>query len=113
MADMQDFLTELLAPVSKTAPVRESATGAEGAGAAVVREAKADLRTRYRLNDTQAEFVIDRAVAAFVNDPYSDESFEAVVTREADAYADTLPEPLGREGSVRFFDALIEARGGQ
>jgi len=34
-------------------------------------------------------------------------------TREADAYAETLPEPLGREGAIQFFDALIEARGGR
>ncbi len=110
---MEDFLTELIAPIAKTATVRESAAGSEDAGAAVVREAKADLRTRYRLNDTQAQYVLDRAITAFVDDSFGCDTLEDAVTREANAYTETLPEPLGREGSVRFFDALVEARNGR
>ncbi len=62
MASMEDFLTELLAPVSKTAAVRESATDPEdAAGAAVIREARASLRARHRrLTDAQTTYVIDR-----------------------------------------------------
>ncbi len=109
----EDFMRDLLAPIAATAAVRESA-GPEGEGAAVIHEARASILKRHRrLTDAQATYVVDRSVNMFADDPYSDESFEAVVTREADAYADTLPEPLGREGSVRFFDALIAARGGQ
>jgi len=40
-------------------------------------------------------------------------TWEEVVACEASAYVETLPEPLGREGSVRFFDALVEARNGR
>jgi hypothetical protein len=116
MSNSTDFLRDLLAPIAATAAVREAAVGAdsEDEGAAIIREAHSSLIKRHpRLNGTMADFVIDRAVAAFVEDPYTDETFEAVVTRESDAYAETLPPPLGREGSIQFFDALIEARGGR
>jgi hypothetical protein len=106
MAQVEDFLTELFAPVSRTAPVRETA-GPEDAGAAVIREAKADLRTRYRLTETQAQYVVDRAV------PSIWERWEETVTREARAYIETLPEPLGPVGAVRFWDSLVDARGGR
>jgi len=114
MADMQDFLTELMAPITKTAIVRESVAGPEDDGAAIIREARTTIHARHRrLTDVQTEYVIDRAVNMLANDPYSNESFEAVVTRESDAFVETLPAPLGREGSVRFFDALVDARGGR
>ena len=109
----EDFMRDLLAPIAATAAVRESA-GPEDEGSAIIREAKASILKRHRrLTDAQATYVVDRSINTFGADPYSDESFEAVVTRESDAFVETLPEPLGREGSVRFFDALIEARGGQ
>ncbi len=109
----EDFMRDLLAPIAATVAVRESA-GPEDEGVAIIREAKASILKRHRrLTDAQATYVVDRSINIFADDPYSDESFEAVVTRESDAFVDTLPEPLGRAGSVRFFDALIEARGGQ
>jgi len=74
---------------------------------------RASLIKRHpRLNGTMADYVLNRAVNQFMEDPYTDETFEAVVTRESDAYVETLP-PLGREGAIQFFDALIEARGGR
>lgn len=108
----EDFMRDLLAPIAATSAVRETA-GPEDEGTAAVREAKANLRTRYRLSDTQAEFVLDRAINAFVDDSYGCDTLEDAVTREANAYIETLPEPLGREGSIRFFDALAQARGGR
>jgi len=108
----RDLSASLAQAAARAAAVRESA-GLEDEGAAAEREVKADLRTRYHLNDDQAGFVLKQAWRAFENDPYGCESFDAVVTREANAYADTLPEPLGREGSVRFFDALVDARNGR
>ncbi len=109
----EDFMRDLLAPIAATAAVRESA-GPEDEGSAIIREVKASILKRHRrLTDAQATYVVDHAINLFAEDPYSNESFEAVVTRESDAYADTLPEPLGREGSVRFFDALVEARNGR
>ena len=108
----RDLSASLAQAAARAAAVRESA-GLEDEGTAAEREVKADLRRRYRLNDDQARFVFKQAWRVFENDPYRWDTFEAVVTREADAYADTLPAPLGREGSVQFFDALIEARGGR
>lgn len=111
---MEDFLTELLAPLSKTSFVRASADGSADVGVAAIREARSAIRARHRrLTDAQIEFVLDRAINEFALDPYLDESLEAVVTRKADAYVETLPAPLGRAGAVRFWDALVEARGGQ
>ncbi len=109
----EDFMRDLLAPIAATAAVRESA-GPEDEGAAIIREAKASILKRHRrLTDAQATYVVDRSINIFAEDPYSDESFGVVVTRESDAFVDTLPEPLGREGSVQFFDALIDARNGR
>lgn len=114
MTTSEEFLRDLLAPIAHTAAVRETATGPDDEGSAILREARAAIITRHpRLNARAADFVIDRAVAAFVVDPCTDETFEAVVTREADAYVETLPPPLGPVGAIRFFDALIEARGGR
>jgi len=116
MIDQATFLRDLLAPIAATAAVREAAVGAdsEDEGAAIIREARASLIKRHpRLNGTMADYVLNRAVNQFMEDPYTDETFEAVVTRESDAYAETLPAPLGREGAIQFFDALIEARGGR
>lgn len=111
----QDFMTELLAPITRTAAVRETATGRDDdTGAAIIREARASLIKRHpRLNGTMADYVIDRAVTVFADDPDNAEGFEAVVTREADAYVETLPPVLGRAGAIQFFDALIDARGGR
>lgn len=33
--------------------------------------------------------------------------------READAFVETLPAPLGRDGSIRAFDSFIDARNGR
>jgi len=108
-----DFMTELFQPVVQAAAVRETA-GPEDEGSAIIREAKASILKRHRrLTDAQATYVLDHSINVFAADPYSDESFGAVVTRESDAFVETLPEPLGREGSVRFFDALVEARNGR
>jgi len=109
----EDLMRDLYAPIVASAAVRETAAP-EDEGSAVIREARASIRARHRrLTDAQATYVVDRSITMFAEDPYSDESFEAVVTRESDAFVDTLPPPVGREGSVRFFDALIEARGGR
>jgi len=116
MSNSTDFLRDLLAPIAATAAVREAAVGAdsEDEGAAIIREARASLIKRHpRLNGTKADYVLNRAVNQFMEDPYTDETFEAVATRESDAYVETLPPPLGREGAIQFFDALIEARGGR
>lgn len=110
----QDFLAELMAPIAKTAAVRESAAGTEDEGTAIVREAKANIRARHRrFTDEQAAFVLDRAIDSFVSDPYGCDTLEDAVIREADAYAETLPPPLGREGSIRAFDAFIDSRNGR
>ncbi len=109
----EDFMRDLLAPIAATAAVRESA-GPEDEGSAIIREAKASILKRHRrLTDAQATYVLDHSINVFAADPYSDESFGAVVTRESDAFVETLPPPLGHEGSVRFFDALVDARGGR
>ena len=110
----QDFLTELLAPIAATAAVRESDVGPDDEGSAIIREARASILKRHRrLNGTMASYLVDRTVNAFVEDRYGDESFEEALTREADAFVETLPPPLGREGAIKAFDALIEARGGR
>jgi len=103
---IEDLMRDLYAPIAASAAVRETAAP-EDAGAAVIREAKADLRTRYRLTETQAQYVVDRAV------PSIWESWEDAVTREAREYVETLPEPLGPVGPVRFWDSLVAARGGR
>jgi len=109
----EDFMRDLLAPIAATAAVRETA-GPEDEGSAIIREAKASILKRHRrLTEAQATYVVDRSITMFAEDPYSDESFDAVVTRESDTYVDTLPAPLGWEGSVRYFDALIDARNGR
>ncbi len=102
----EDLMRDLYAPIVAMAAVRETA-GPEDVGTAVIREAKADLRTRYRLTDSQAQYVVDRAV------PSIWERWEETVTREARAYIETLPEPLGPVGAVRFWDSLVAARGGR
>jgi len=110
----EEFLRDLLAPIAATAAVRETATGPDDEGAAIVREARTAIIKRHpRLNGTMADYVLNRAVNQFMEDPYTDETFEAVVTRESDAYVETLPPPLGPVGAIRFFDALTEARGGR
>ncbi len=109
----EDLMRDLYAPLVEQAAVRESA-GPEDEGSALIREARTSIRARHRrLTDAQATYVVDRSITMLAEDPYSDESFEAVVTRESDAYVDTLPAPLGREGSVKFFDALIQERDGR
>jgi hypothetical protein len=102
----EDLIRDLYAPIAATAAVRENA-GPEDAGADVIREARASIRARYRLTETQAQYVVDRAV------PSIWERWEETVTREARAYIETLPEPLGPGGAVRFWDSLVAARGGR
>jgi hypothetical protein len=102
----EDLMRDLYAPIVASAAVRETAAP-EDEGSAVIREAKADLRTRYRLTETQAQYVVDRAV------PSIGESWKNAVTREASDYIETLPAPEGPEGALRMFDQLVEARGGR
>lgn len=106
----EDLMRDLYAPIVTTAADRAAARGhrdSDDTGAAVIREAKADLRTRYRLTETQAQYVVDHAV------PSIWERWEETVTREARAYIETLPEPLRPGGAVRMWDALVDARGGR
>ncbi len=115
MSNSTDFLRELYAPLAqataRAAAVREAAVS-EGPWEALVRETCAGLRAYYpQLTPGAAALITARAEETWY--PDSSETWEEVVTREAYAYVETLPAPLGREGSIQFFDALIEARGGR
>ncbi len=111
----EEFLRELYAPhaqaAARAAAVRETAAS-DGPWDALVRETCAGLRAYYpQLTQGGASLITTRAKETW--DPDSLVTWEETVTREAYAYVDTLPPPLGREGSIQFFDALIEARGGR
>ncbi len=115
MSTSTDILRDLYAPLAqataRAAAVREAAAS-ETPWEAIVRETRARLRASYpQLTQGGASLITTRADETWY--PDGSETWEEAVTREAYAYVDTLPEPLGREGSIQFFDALIEARGGR
>jgi len=115
MSTSTDILRDLYAPLAqaaaRAAAVRETAAS-DGPWDALVRETCAGLRAYYpQLTPGAASLITTRAKETW--DPDSLVTWEETVTREAYAYVDTLPPPLGREGSIQFFDALIEARGGR
>jgi len=115
MTDSTAFLRDLFAPLAqaaaRAAAVRETAAS-DGPWEALVRETSAGLRAYYpQLTPGAASLITRRAKETW--DPNSLVTWEEVVACEASDYVETLPEPLGREGSVRFFDALIEARHGR
>jgi len=115
MTDSTAFLRDLFAPLAqaaaRAAAVRETAAS-DGPWDALVRETSAGLRAYYpQLTPGAASLITRRAKETW--DPNSLVTWEEVVACEASDYVDTLPEPLGREGSVRYFDAFIEARGGR
>ncbi len=101
----EDFMTELFQPVVQAAAIREAASPDTEARAALrVARQRTKLAHPF-LNDKQLDFIVNAAVGQIVMGE-TDDDLGTVVTREAVAYAETVPF----DATAAFDGLLVSGR---